>query len=330
MQLLRRHLLRGIAAAGTLVVLSAFGPSPVDRPAFAQTRTIRIVTPVPPGGTTDILARLLADQVGRRPGVSVVVENRPGAGSVIGSEAVARATPDGNTLLINTTGLLISPYLQKATYDPRTSFEPICQLVSSPTVFVVHSASPYHTLKDLLDAARAKPGEVTMGSIGPGSAYQLGLEALKHTAKVDITYVPFPGSAPAINALLGQHVASVFAGYANVAELIKAGKVRALAVASKARIQPLPDTPTVAEAGYKDFEVDNWFGLFAPGKTPHDTATQLADWFTDAVKADEIRPKLLTHGLFPVARCGADFATLVRDQYAEFGRIIREANIQGK
>ncbi len=329
MRLLHRHRLRVIAGAATLALLSAIGLTAVDQPAWAQARTTRIVTPVPPGGTTDILARLLADQVGRRPGISVLVENRPGAGTVIGSEAVARAAPDGNTLLINTTGILISPYLQKASYDPLTSFEPVCQLVSSPTLFAVHSASPYRTLPELLEAARAKPGEITMGSIGPASAYQLGLEALKRLAKVDITYVPFAGSAPAINALLGQHVSSVFAGYANVAELIKAGKVRALAVASRSRIEPLPDTPTAIEAGYKGFEVDNWFGLFAPAKTPQDATSQLAAWFTEAVKAAEIRPKLAIHGLFPVAACGADFATLLRNQYAEYGRIIREANIKG-
>ena len=329
MQLLRRHVLGWIACVGTLAILSAAGLSLIDRPAWAQARAIRIVAPVPPGGTTDILARLLADQVARRPGVSVIVENRPGAGTVIGSEAVSRATPDGNTLLINTTGLLISPYLQKASYDPLTSFEPVCQLVSSPTLFIVNSASPYRTLADLLDAARAKPGEVTMGSIGPASAYQLGLEALKRLANVDITYVPFAGSAPAINALLGQHVSSAFAGYANVAELIASGKVRALAVASRTRIEPLPDTPTVAELGYKDFEVDNWFGLFAPAKTPQDATSQIAGWFTEAVKAAEIRPKLLTLGLFPVAACGADFAAMLRNQYAEYGRIIREANIKG-
>ena len=324
-----RHFQCWIAATGTLALLSIIGLAPLDRPAWAQARTIRLVAPVPPGGTTDILARLLADQIGRRPGVSVVVENRPGAGTVIGNEAVARAAPDGNTLLINTTGILISPYLQKASYDPLTSFEPICQLVSSPTVFVVNSASPYQTLPDLIAAARAKPGEITMGAIGPASAYQLGLEALKKLANVDITYVPFAGSAPAVNALLGQHVTSIFAGYANIAELIAAGKVRALAVAARNRIEPLPNTPTVAEAGYKDFEVDNWFGVFAPAKTPPDTASQLAGWFAEAVKAAEIRPKLLTHGLFPTARCGADFATLLREQYAEFGRIIREANIKG-
>ena len=329
MQLTHRHLLCWIAAAGALTAVSASGLSPFERAAWAQARTLRLVAPVPPGGTTDILTRLLADQIARRPGVSVVVENRPGAGSVIGSEAVSRAAPDGNTLLINTTGILITPYLQKVSYDPLTSFEPVCQLVSSPTLFVVHSSSPYQTLPDLLEAARAKPGEVTMGSIGPASAYQLGLEALKHLAKVDITYVPFPGSAPAMNALLGQHVSSVFAGYANVAELIAAGKVRALAVASRTRIEPLPNTPTVAELGYKDFEVDNWFGLFAPAKTPPDAVSQLAGWFTEAVKAAEIRPKLTTHGLFPVALCGADFAAFLRNQYAEYGRIIREANIKG-
>jgi tripartite-type tricarboxylate transporter receptor subunit TctC len=329
MQRSRRQFI-GRSAAGALALLLVTSLLPFDRPAYGQARTIRLVAPVPPGGTTDILARLLADLVGRRPGVSVVVENRPGAGTVIGNDAVARAAPDGNTLLINTTGILISPYLQKASYDPLTSFEPICQLVSSPTVFVVNSASPYQTLPDLIAAARAKPGEITMGAIGPASAYQLGLEALKTQAKVDITYVPFAGSAPAVNALLGQHVTSIFAGYANIAELVAAGKVRALAVASRNRIEPLPNVPTVIEAGYKDFEVDNWFGLFAPAKTPADIASQLASWFGEAVKSPEIRSKLLTHGLFPTARCGADFATILREQYAEFGRIIRESNIQGK
>lgn len=322
--------MRSIAAAAVLSVLVPGMILTLGGKAQAQTRTIKVVTPVPPGGTTDILARLLADLIGRRPGLGVIVENRPGAGTVIGSEMVARAAPDGNTVLINTTGILITPYLQKAGYDPLTSFEPVCQLVSSPTVFLVNSASPYRTLDDLISAARAKPGEVSLGSIGPASPYQLGLETLKRAAKVDITYVPFAGSAPAMNALLGQHVTAVFAGYANAAELIKAGKVRALAVAARARIEPLPDVPTVAETGYKDFEVDNWFGLFAPAKTPSDAVAQLADWFTTAVKAEEIRPKLATHGLFPVGLCGADFAALLRKQYTDYGNVIREANIKGE
>ncbi len=322
--------LRPRKGAAALLLLSAVMLWPIDEAARAQTRNMKIVAPVPPGGTTDILARLLAEQIGRRQGLSVLVENRPGAGSVIGSEAVARAAPDGNTLLINTTGILITPYLQKAGYDPLASFEPICQLVSSPTVLVVNSASPYRTLDDLLMAARARPGELTLGSIGPASPYQLGLEALKRAAAVDITYVPFAGSAPAINALLGQHVTSMLGGYANSAELIKAGKVRALAVASRTRIEPLPDVPTVAESGVKDFEVDNWFGLFAPAKTPRETTSQLADWFTTAVKAEEIRPKLATHGLFPVAMCGAEFAALLRKQYIDYGNVIREANIKGE
>ncbi|MCC6778518.1 MAG: tripartite tricarboxylate transporter substrate binding protein [Hyphomicrobiales bacterium] len=321
---------RLVAVATVLSVLLPGLIVALGSSAQAQTRTIKVVAPVPPGGTTDILARLLADLIGHRRSLGVIVENRPGAGTVIGSEMVARAAPDGNTVLINTTGILITPYLQKAGYDPLTSFEPVCQLVSSPTVFLVNSASPYRTLDDLISAARSKPGEVSLGSIGPASPYQLGLETLKRAAKVDITYVPFAGSAPAMNALLGQHVTAVFAGYANAAELIKAGKVRALAVASRARIEPLPDVPTVAETGYKDFEVDNWFGLFAPAKTPSDVVAQLADWFTTAVKAEEIRPKLATHGLFPVGLCGADFAALLRKQYADYGNVIREANIKGE
>jgi tripartite-type tricarboxylate transporter receptor subunit TctC len=244
---------RVLYLAAIVLMLIVFGHD-----CWSQTTgPIKVIVPVPPGGSIDMLARLLTDQVGQRGRkLTITIENRPGGGGVIGAEAVSRAAPDGNTLLVAATGILITPHLQKVNYDPLTSFEPMCELADVPTVIVVNSASPYFSLAELLEAARTKPGELTLASVGPGTPYQFGFEALKRAANVNVTYVPYSGSAPAVNALLGQNVTAVFAGYPNVAELIAANKFRALAVAARTRIEPLPDVSTVAETGYKDYEVE--------------------------------------------------------------------------
>ena len=320
----RRKVPAAVAAALTLLSVTL-----LYNGAWSQTtRTVKIVVPYAPGGVDDILARLLAEQVGRAGGPTMVIENRPGAGGVIGTEIVARAAPDGNTLLVVSTPFAIDPLLRKVNYDPLTSFEPICYLVNAPTVIVVNSASPYRTLADLLNAARAKPGELTLASIGPGSTFHLGFEMLKRAAKVDMTFVPYPGNAPALNAVLGEQVTSMFGTYSNVAEYLKAGTLRALAVATSTRVEPLPDVPTLAELGYKDVEADAWFGAFAPAKTPAARISQIEGWFTAAMRVPEAKTKLVGLGLYPVGSCGADFAGFLRKQYDINGRIIREANIK--
>ncbi len=323
---LPRRIIAGLhlAAAAALIVVSSHGAS------SQSARTVKIVVPVPPGGAGDILARQLGEQVGHAQGASVVTENRPGAGTVIGTESVARAAPDGNTLLLNAPYMLINPQLRKVSYDPLTSFEPICYLVSSPGVIVVNSASPYRTLADLIDAARAKPGELTLASVGPGTAQHVGFEMLKRAADINLTYVPYAGGAPAINALLGGHVTSVFAEYAPLASHLKAGTLRALATSARKRIEPLPELPTVAESGYHDYEVDLWWGLFAPAKTPKETLSQLARWFTDALRAPAVQAKLAAQGFSSVAMCGPEFGALLRKQYDDYGRIIRETNIRAE
>jgi tripartite-type tricarboxylate transporter receptor subunit TctC len=309
-----------VAALGLLFVVHG---------AWSQAaRTIKIVVPAPPGAVADILARLLAAQTNAMQGASAVVENRPGAGDVIGTEAVARATADGNTLLVVGTNFVITPRMRKVDYDPLNSFEPICHLANAPTIIVVNSASPYRTLAELLDAARAKPGELTLASIGPGGVFHLGFEMLKRAAKVDMTFVPYPGNAPALNAVLGQQVTAMFGTYSNVAGSLQAGTLRALAVATPTRAEPLPDVPTVAESGYKDFDVDVWFGAFAPAKTPKEMLTRLAGWFTAAMQAAEVKEKLVVQGIYPGGPCGADFAAFIRKQYEGYSRVIAEANIK--
>jgi len=287
---------------------------------------IKIVIPFPPGGSTDMVARLLADQISRTQRISVVVENRPGAATVIGTEAVARATPDGTTLLMPANSFVINRIVRKLNYDPL-SFEPICLLVRSAHVVAVNSAAPYRTLGDYLADARTRSGVLTNASVGPATAQQIALEMLKRAANVDISFVPFPGNVPAVNALLGNHVTSVIVNYQDVVEHLKAGKLRALATTLRTRLEDSPDVPTVAESGFSDFETETWVGLVAPPKTPQATAARLASLTVAALQAAEVRTKLLAVGLSPEGLCGAGFADYLQKQHDEYARVIRASNM---
>jgi len=312
---------------GALVLLAVALAHPA---AWAQAgRTIRVIISVPPGGSIDILVRSLADQIGKTNGQTVVVESRPGGGGIIAAEAVARAAPDGNTLLINTNGMLINSMLRKVSFDPITSFEPICHLVSSPQVLVVNGTSPYRSLGEFVAAARAKPGELSLASVGPHTTQHLAIERFKRAADINVIYVPYTGGAPAINALLGEHVSAVLQNYSEIGEQLVAGKLRALAVMSAERVGHLPAVPTVAELGYKDVVTDVWFGLVAPAKTTPDTLTQLVGWFRTALLAPEVKDKLVLRALYPNPKCGTDFAAHIRRQSDEYARVIRDLGIKG-
>jgi tripartite-type tricarboxylate transporter receptor subunit TctC len=320
------HLAAGVAAAGSGILFSGHG-------AWTQSaRTIKVVIAVPAAGPADIVAHLFADQIsqalGQTHGPTIEIATRTAADGTMGAEDVSHAAPDGNTLLMTTNAFIINPYLRQVYYDPLTSFEPICYLVSSPEVVVVNSASPYRTLAELLNAARARPGDLTMASFGPTGSAHIAVEMLKHAANVNMNYVPYPSQVTAINALLSERVTSAFTAYIAVAELLKEGKLRALATASPTRIEPLPDVPTVAESGYKDYETEVRIWLFAPAKTPKETVSQLAGWFTAAMRAPEVKAKLVARGLYPVGMCGADFGEYFRKQYVEYGRVIRESKIR--
>ena len=314
----------------SLCAAVALGMAVVPLAGWSQAaRTIRIVISVQPGGTIDTLSRVLADHVSKTNGPTVIVESRPGAGGIIAAEIVARAAPDGNTLLVNTNGILINSLLRKVSFDPITSYEPLCYLVRSPQVIAVNSASPYRTLADLIEAARAKPGEIAIASVGPNTTQHIAIERLRRLAGVNVTYVPYTGGAPAINALLGGHITAVLQNYSEIGEQLHAGKLRALATPAAKRIEPLPDLPTVAESGYKGFEAEVWFGLVTTAKTPRETVSQLSDWFGAALRAPDVSAKLTAQGLYPNPTCGAEFAAYIRRQSEDYARIIRELDIKG-
>jgi tripartite-type tricarboxylate transporter receptor subunit TctC len=296
-----------------------------DDVSSAQTkRTIRIIVPSTVGGGADLLARLLADHMGRAQNIKVVVENRPGASNTIGTEVASRAEPDGNTLLISTPEFVINAHLRKLNYDPLTSFRPVCYLARSPQVFVVHALSPYRTLKGLLGAARARPGEITFASAGPASSTRFAIEMLKRLANVTINYIPYQGSTPAVNAVLSGQVNSALASYPNVVGLVKDNQLHALAVTSPVRVSEIPDVPTVAESGFEGYESDIWFGVVAPAETPEKVIAELAGWFMDAVSAPELKPKFAALGLFATGICGNKFGSFISGEYEKYGRIIRE------
>src|SRR4029077_5451669 len=244
--------------------------------------------------------RMVAEKWAQMHGVGTVIENRPGAATVLGVEAASRAAPDGNTLGIVANSFIIHPNFKKLSYDPLTSFEPICLLANSPQVIVVNSSSTYKTLAEWLEAARARPGELSHPGVGPASPQHTALEQLKLLAKVNITFVPFNGNTPALNALLGGHVGSVMSNYSEAAELVASGKLRALAVASTKRVDGWPNVPTVAEQGFKDYSVEAWYGFVAPARPAKDKVAELSKWCAEAMLAPELKAKWELQGLSPV------------------------------
>jgi len=293
-------------------------------------RTIRVIVPYPPGGSADVLARVLAQEINATDGVNLVIENRPGAGTVTATDFVSRQPADGNTVLIMSNSFVINSHMRKLNYDPLTSFAPVCNLVTSPNLIVVNANSPYKTFADFLAAAKAKPGELTISSVGPATTQHIGFLQLKLASQANITFVPFPGGAPAVNALLGDHVTAVYGNYSEVAEQLKAGKLRALAATGAKRMQMLPDLPTIAELGFPGYDVEVWLGTVVPTGTPQAAIDQLAKWFTDAMKVPAVRDKLVTLGLYPAGQCGADFTRLIRARDAEYAKIMSAAGIKGE
>jgi tripartite-type tricarboxylate transporter receptor subunit TctC len=313
-------LLRNLAAMLLVCLPLAAAAQADDFP----NKAIRIVVPFPPGGATDAAARLVAMKMSERWGQPVLVDNRAGAGGNVGSDIVAKAPPDGYTLVMGVTGshAINTSLYSKMPYDPVTDFVAISQVAVVPNVLVVHPSVPVHNLAELVALAKREPGKLNYASLGNGTAAHLGMEMLKSAAGVDITHVPYKGSAPAVSDLLAGQVQMMVDGLPSALPHIKAGKLRAIALTSLHRAPSLPDLPTIAEK-YPGFYADAWSGLFAPKGTPQAVVDKLSAEVQRILKLPEVREKLAALGAEPVGSTQAEFAAHVKREIDKWAKVVK-------
>ena len=298
--------------------------------AFAQTypsRPITLVVPFPAGSTTDLVGRILADKLGDALGQRVVIDNRGGAGGVVGTESVARAEPDGYTLLMGTIGThSINPYVYpKISYDPITDFTPIIQFGTAPNVLVVHPSLPVKTVKELIVYAKERPGQLNYASSGNGTSNHLSGAMFAAREGIKASHLPYRGGAQAITDLLRGEVQFMFYHYLPLLPHIAEGKLRPLAITSAGRISALPDVPTMKEAGIDDFEVSAWFGVWAPAKTPADVVGKLHATISGIINSPEVKKKLVIQGIDPVNGSPADLLALNKAELARWAKAVEDA-----
>lgn len=294
-------------------------------------KPIRIVVPYSAGGMTDVVARVIGQKLGERLGQPVVVDNKPGAATIIGAEAVATAKPDGYTLLAATnTTLTINAWLYPSLrYDPVKSFTPIALVAAAPSVIVVHPGVPAKTLDELVKLGRTKVGNLSYASYGNGSSAHLAGEMLRTRTQMEVLHVPYKGSAPAKAAVMAGEVSMTFEPAFTGVPQINGGQLRALAVMSGKRSAALPDVPSVAELGYPGMEMSAWVGLVAPAGTPPAIVSKLATEIEKVLALPEVQKQLLSNGAEPVGYYQDAFAAYMRDESARYGKVISAANIKG-
>jgi tripartite-type tricarboxylate transporter receptor subunit TctC len=307
---------------------AASAASAQDYPAHPLT----LVVPYAAGGGNDIIARIVAERMSAGLGQQIVVENRGGAGGTIGTRQVAHAAPDGYTLLIATSSLAINPSLYpSAGYDPRKDFSPVGLIASSSNVVLVHPSVPAQSIKELVELARREPGKLTFASTGTGSSVHLAAELFASMAQVTIRHVPYKGSGPALNDLIGGHVSMMFSTMASASGLVRAGdKVRALAVTGPRRSPLFPELPTVVEAGLPDYEAVLHYGIVAPAGTPPPVVAKLNVALNTALANDEVKKKLLADGAEPLPSTPAAYAADIAHEETKWSAIIRKAGVKGQ
>jgi tripartite-type tricarboxylate transporter receptor subunit TctC len=294
-------------------------------------RPVRIISPFPAGGSVDLVARLVAVKLTETLGQQVVVENRSGASGNIGTEVVARAAPDGYTLLLNTIPLVANGFLyRKLPYDALADFAPIMQISASPSMLAVHPSLPVRSVKDLLALARAKPGQLNYGSAGPATNPHIAGELFNLLGKVNIVAVHFKGGGPALIAAMSGEVGIVFTNFAETAELAKSGRLRALGVSSVKRVATMPDVPTIAEAGLPGYEFTTWHGILAPAKTPRAIVALLNDRLKKAMAAPDQAKRFADRGLDVIASTPEEFSAHLAAEHKKWGRVIRERGMRAE
>ncbi|MGC2810256.1 MAG: tripartite tricarboxylate transporter substrate binding protein [Bradyrhizobium sp.] len=312
-------------AAVALAVLAGGGMASAEAP--FPSRAVHIFVPYPAGGGVDILARTLGDVVSRQWGQSVVIENRPGAGGVIASQALATSPPDGYTLIVVASGHATNPFLySKLPYDTFNDFTPISLLAKSPNILLVRTDSPFKTVGDMIAQARAKPGSLSFGNAGTGTSTHLAGELLKSLAKIDISPISYKGGAPAINDLLGGQIPMSFNNGPESVGQLQAGTLRALAVTTASRASFLPEVPSMAET-VPGYDTDVWWGLLGPAGMPPALIAKLSHDFVAALNTDSVKARLTKLGATPIGSTPEQFDAKIHADYAKWGPIIKAAGI---
>jgi tripartite-type tricarboxylate transporter receptor subunit TctC len=315
------------ARLSTALALPALMLAPAAAP-HAQSypaKPVRMIVPYPPGGATDIFARLVGAKLTEALGQPFVIEQRPGAAGVIGAEVVAKAAPDGYTVFIGqASNLAINQHLmKKLPYDPVRDFAPITRVAASPNLLVIHPSMPVHSIRDLVALAQARPGAINYASAGNGSPGHLAAEYFRKTAQIDVVHIPYKGATPAILDVIAGQVSYYFTSPIAAQPYVKAGRLRQIAVTSAKRFPPLPDVPSIAESGYKDIDIVSWWGLLAPAGTPPDVVGRLNAATVKLLDSAEMKERLASQGAVVVPETPAEFAAYIKAEIANWGKIVR-------
>lgn len=317
------------AIGALLLLLASAATAPANAAESYPTRPVRFIVPWSAGGGTDIFARIIADKLQQSLGQPFPVENRPGAAGNIGAAYVAKAAPDGYTIMLATITLATSPALYRhLDFDPTKDFAPITLVAGVPHLLVVNPSLPVANVKELIELAKKKPGKLNYASAGIGSPFHIAAELFKEMAGVNIVHIPYKGGAPAVTDVVEGQVDMAFANLVAVLPLAKSGRLRALAISSAKRSSAAPDIPTMAEAGLPGYDFSSWFGIFAPAGTPADIVTKLNHEIVKALKSPEIDKQLTEQGADLVASTPEEFGTYLNAETAKWTKVIRAAGIQ--
>jgi len=292
------------------------------------TKPVRLIIPFPPGGSNDVVGRIIATGLGERLGKQVIVDNRGGAGGVIGTEVAANSAPDGYTLLVISLAHAVNPGLYKLKYDPIKSFVPVAMLGAGPNVLCVNPSVPVSTLKELIALAKQKPGQLTYASAGSGSFQHMGSELFKLMAEVDIVHVPFRGGGPAMIDVVGGHSQIILSSLVQTMPHIRSGKLKPLGTGGKTRSSILPDVPTITEAGVPGYEMSNWWGIVAPAGTPQPVVDKLTKEISAVLASPETQKVFSTEGAEVIDRTGAEFGAFIEAELTKWQRVVKEAKIK--
>ncbi|QPF85794.1 tripartite tricarboxylate transporter substrate binding protein [Bradyrhizobium genosp. L] len=315
----------GRLLAGLLLLLAPIAASAQDFPA----KPIRLIVPFPAGGPNDIIARVVGQKMSELAKQPVIVDNRAGQGGVLGTDAVAKAAPDGYTVAIASAGALaISPSMEKVAYDTLSDLAPVTLVATVPEMLVVATSVPAKNMSELVALAKAQPGKLNFASSGPGSLPHLACELFKLTAKIDIVHIPYRGAAPAVNDLIGQQVQMTFLDLPVILPQIKAGTLRPIALGARARAPTAPDVPTTAEAGLPDLIIENWYGMVAPARTPPEIVAKLNRLATAAMADPVVKDKLAEQGLTLAADTPDQFRDFIAADIEKWAKVIKDACVE--